>query len=40
MNAYNMIPESQLNIMSNTGHVVLLENFAAVWTAIALFLKR
>jgi pimeloyl-ACP methyl ester carboxylesterase len=30
INAYNMIPNSQLSIIPNTGHVVFFENFAAV----------
>lgn len=40
INAYNMIPKSQLSIIPNTGHVVFLENFAAVWAAIVPFLKN
>lgn len=39
VNAYNMIPNSQLSIIPNTGHVVFMENFDAVWYAIAPFLK-
>lgn len=30
VNAYNMIPNSQLSIIPNTGHVVFFENSAAV----------
>ncbi len=37
--AYNMIPNCQLAIIPNTGHVVFLENFAAVWASILPFLK-
>jgi pimeloyl-ACP methyl ester carboxylesterase len=39
INAYNMIPNSQLSIIPATGHVVFLENFAAVWASIVPFLK-
>lgn len=39
INAYNMIPKSQLCIIPNTGHVVFLENFAAVWACTVPFLK-
>jgi pimeloyl-ACP methyl ester carboxylesterase len=39
VNAYNMIPNSQLSIIPNAGHVVFFENFAAVWTSIAPFIK-
>ncbi len=39
INAYNMIPSSQLSIIPNTGHVVFLENFPAVWASIKPFLK-
>ncbi|AXE21922.1 alpha/beta hydrolase (plasmid) [Runella rosea] len=39
INAYNMLPNSQLCIIPNTGHVVFLENFAAVWESIVPFLK-
>ena len=40
INAYNMIPKSQLCIIPNTGHVVFLENFPAVWAAIVPFLNN
>jgi pimeloyl-ACP methyl ester carboxylesterase len=36
--AYQMIPNSQLGIIPNTGHVVFLENFEAVWASISPFL--
>jgi pimeloyl-ACP methyl ester carboxylesterase len=39
INAYNMIPKSQLSIIPNTGHVVFMQNFAAVWASIAPFLE-
>ena len=38
INAYNMIPNSQLSIIPNSGHVVFLENFEAVWYALKPFL--
>lgn len=37
--AYQMIPNSQLSIIPNTGHPVFLENFPAVWTCIKPFLE-
>lgn len=37
--AYQMIPNSQLSIIPNTGHTVFLENFAAVWTSLKPFLN-
>ncbi|RDB02618.1 alpha/beta fold hydrolase [Runella aurantiaca] len=40
INAYNMLPNSQLCIIPNTGHVVFLENFAAVWASVVPFLKN
>ncbi|WP_296686119.1 alpha/beta hydrolase [Flavobacterium sp.] len=40
INAYNMIPNSQLAIIPNTGHVVFMENFPAVWASIAPFLNQ
>ncbi len=40
INAYNMIPNCQLGIIPNAGHVVFLENFAAVWASIVPFLKK
>lgn len=40
INAYNMIPKAQLSIIPNTGHVCFAENFPAVWTSIAPFLKN
>lgn len=39
INAYNMIPKSQLSIIPNTGHVCFTENFAAVWASMTPFLK-
>lgn len=39
INAYNMIPNSQLSIIPNTGHVVFMQNFPAVWESIAPFLN-
>lgn len=39
INAYNMIPDSQLSIVPNTGHVVFMQNFDAVWTSMVPFLK-
>ena len=39
INAYHMIPNSQLSIIPNTGHVCFQENFDAVWFAIRPFLK-
>lgn len=39
INAYNMIPNCQLSIVPNAGHVVFLENFAAVWASMAPFLN-
>ncbi len=38
--AYRMIPNSQLGIIPNAGHVVFLENFPAVWYAMVPFLKQ
>lgn len=38
INAYNVIPNSQLSIIPNSGHVVFVENFPAVWASIAPFL--
>ncbi|WP_348812116.1 alpha/beta fold hydrolase [Flavobacterium maritimum] len=40
INAYNMIPHSQLGIIPNTGHVVFIENFPAVWASIVPFLNQ
>ena len=40
LNAYNMIPHSQLSIIPNAGHTVFLENFKAVWTSMLPFLKH
>ncbi|SDQ90534.1 alpha/beta fold hydrolase [Flagellimonas zhangzhouensis] len=37
--AYQMIPDSQLGIVPNTGHVVFLENFDAVWASVKPFLN-
>lgn len=36
---YQMIPDSQLAIIPNTGHVVFLQNFEAVWACIGPFLR-
>jgi len=36
--AYQMIPNSQLSIIPNTGHVVFQENFTAVWASLVPFL--
>ena len=38
LNAYYMIPNCQLSIIPNTGHVVFLENFGAVWVGVWPFL--
>lgn len=40
ISAYNMIPNSQLSIIPNTGHVVFVENFPAVWASIVPFLNK
>ena len=40
INAYNMLPNSQLAIIPHAGHGVFLENFPAVWDSIAPFLKK
>lgn len=40
INAYNMMPYSQLSIIPNTGHVVFIENFPAVWESIVPFLSQ
>lgn len=40
INAYNMMPHSQLSIIPNTGHVVFIENFPAVWESIVPFLNQ
>lgn len=40
INAYLMIPKSQLSIIPNTGHGVFLENFPAVWYSIVPFLNK
>ncbi|UTA67362.1 alpha/beta fold hydrolase [Emticicia sp. 21SJ11W-3] len=40
INAYNMIPKCQLGIIPNTGHVVFLENFGAVWACMVPFLNN
>ena len=39
VNAYNMIPNSQLCIIPNAGHVVFSANFAAVWASLVPFIK-
>lgn len=38
--AYNMLPNSQLCIIPNTGHVVFMENFPAVWASLVPFLNK
>ena len=40
INAYYMLPNAQLSIIPNTGHVCFAENFPAVWTSIIPFLKN
>lgn len=40
INAYNMMTHSQLSIIPNTGHVVFIENFPAVWESIVPFLNQ
>lgn len=40
INAYNMIPNCQLGIIPNAGHVVFAENFTATWASIVPFLKK
>jgi pimeloyl-ACP methyl ester carboxylesterase len=40
VNAYQMIPDSQLSIIPNGTHGVFLENFPAVWASIVPFLKQ
>lgn len=40
INAYNMIPNAQLSIIPNTGHVCFSENFPATWASIVPFLKN
>lgn len=40
INAYNMIPQSQLSIIPNAGHVVFMQNFAAVWASMVPFLEN
>jgi pimeloyl-ACP methyl ester carboxylesterase len=35
-----MIPNAQLSIIPNTGHVCFAENFPAVWASIIPFLKN
>lgn len=40
INAYHMIPDSQLSIIPHAGHVVFLENFPAVWTSLVPFLNN
>lgn len=39
INAYRMIPNSQLGIIPNAGHGVFLENFPAVWYSLIPFLE-
>lgn len=38
IDAYKMIPNSQLSIIPNAGHVVFFQNFPAVWASIKPFL--
>lgn len=40
INAYRMIPNSQLGIIPNSGHGVFLQNFPAVWYSIVPFLGK
>ncbi|WP_228237953.1 alpha/beta fold hydrolase [Allomuricauda sp. M10] len=40
MAAYQMIPNCQLGIVPNAGHVVFLENFDAVWANLKPFLEQ
>lgn len=40
VNAYYMIPNSQLGIVPHAGHGVFLENFPAVWASLVPFLKQ
>jgi pimeloyl-ACP methyl ester carboxylesterase len=40
INAYHMIPKSQLSVIPNAGHVVFIENFPAVWASIVPFLNQ
>jgi pimeloyl-ACP methyl ester carboxylesterase len=40
INAYRVIPNSQLGIIPNSGHGVFLENFPAVWFSIVPFLRN
>jgi len=40
VNAYNMIPNSQLSIIPNAGHVVFTQNFQAVWESRVPLLKN
>ncbi|MFX0557466.1 alpha/beta fold hydrolase [Maribacter sp. CXY002] len=37
---YQMIPDSQLAIIPNTGHVTFMENFDAVWASVKPFLNE
>ncbi|HLP94147.1 MAG TPA: alpha/beta hydrolase [Saprospiraceae bacterium] len=39
VNAARRIPKHQISIVPNSGHVVFVENFAAVWASIEPFLK-
>ena len=36
--AHQMIPNSQLSVIPNAGHVVFFQNFPAVWASIKPFL--
>lgn len=38
--AYQMIPNSQLSIIPNAGHVVFFQNFPAVWASVVPFIKQ
>jgi len=40
INAYHMIPNSQLSIIPDAGHVVFMENFSSVWASIVPFLEK
>ncbi|MXV51150.1 alpha/beta fold hydrolase [Pedobacter sp. HMF7647] len=40
IDAYHMIPKSQLSIIPNVSHPAFLDNFPAVWASIVPFLKH
>ncbi|KPM50151.1 alpha/beta hydrolase [Jiulongibacter sediminis] len=39
ISAYQMIPNAQLSIIPNTGHVCFHENFEAVWAVVKPFIR-